>query len=298
MTRSSAALGVAVVISLTLGAGPASADTFVSDFQAGFDGWQQQWHKESTTGTDGVVTHSSERGYLDRASLKFDMGDGFGDDGTLWIEKQFAVPAGVPTPVSLSFQLFNEFQSDFNTFQVKAAISTNNPNEQADFTTIGSTDSAEGWVPFTYEDTITSPTGRVWVAAAIRVAWETPRVYWIDHAVVSTAAIPEPPTAALLFAGLAATAVVFSRRSRRAPTRTISKASPPATLGRASAAASSATPTRKWSTNGSEPSMRPPSRSRRCWALQQSNDGVQYPSKWRVMQLANCSHNKRVVCGK
>src|SRR5688572_25046808 len=146
MTRLKAALGFAIGISLACGDGPAWAETFTSDFQTGFDGWQQQWHKESTTGTAGVVTHSTERGYLDGASLKFDMGDGLGDDGTLWIEKQFAVPAGVPTQVGLAFQQFNEFQSDFNNFEVKAAISTANPNEQADFTTIGETGSAEGWV--------------------------------------------------------------------------------------------------------------------------------------------------------
>ena len=127
------------------------ADTYVSDFQTSFDGWQQQWHNESETGTPGVVSHSTERGYNDGASLKFDMGDGFGDDGTLWIEKMFSIDAGVPTNIAVAFQQFNEFQSDFNTFQVKAAVSIQNPNEQADFTTIGNTDSGEGWVPFEYD---------------------------------------------------------------------------------------------------------------------------------------------------
>jgi hypothetical protein len=204
MTRLSTAIGVGIVTVLEFVGIAQAGDpvSFTSDFQTGFDGWQQQWHKESTTGTDGVVSHSTERGYLDGASLKFDMGDGFGDDGTLWIEKQFSVPAGQPAPVSISFQLFNQFQSDFNTFEVKAAISPVNPNEQADFTTIGSTDSAEGWVPFSFQDTVTSPTGEVWFAAGIRVAWETPRVYWIDHVVVSTTPIPEPSSAVLLLAGM------------------------------------------------------------------------------------------------
>jgi hypothetical protein len=216
MMRSIEFLSLAIAITATLGGEAARAGddpiTFTSDFQTGFDGWQQQWHKESETGTDGVVTHSTERGYLDGASLEFDMGDGFGDDGTLWIEKQFAVPAGVATTVSLSFQLFNEFQSDFNTFQVKAAISPNNPNEQVDFITIGSTDTAEGWVPFSFHDTVTSPTGEVWFAAGIRVAWETPRVYWIDHVVVSTMVVPEPASALLLSAGFAALVSIYRRR--------------------------------------------------------------------------------------
>jgi hypothetical protein len=196
---------------LTVFAAAAHAETFTYDFQTGFDGWQQQWHKESETGTDGVVSHSTERGFNDNASLHFDMGDGFGDDGTLWIERQFDLIPNVPTLVDLSFQLFNEFHSDFNTFQVKAAISTQNPAEQADFTTIGSTDSAEGWVPFDYSDTITSPTGQVWVALGIRVAWETHRDYWIDHVTVTTTPIPEPATAGLLML------LPFARLLRRHP---------------------------------------------------------------------------------
>jgi hypothetical protein len=217
MTKFAATLGVAISTVLLGGATARAGDpiTFTSDFQTGFDGWQQQWHKESTSGSDGIVSHSTERGYLDGASLKFDMGNGFGDDGTLWIEKQFLVPAGVPTPVSISFQLFNEFQSDFNTFEVKAAISPDNPNQQADFTTIGSTDSAEGWVPFAFQDTVMSPTGEVWFAAGIRVAWETPRVYWIDHVAVSAIAVPEPAGAVLLVVGCIGMLTLLSNRRRR-----------------------------------------------------------------------------------
>jgi hypothetical protein len=140
------------------------------------------------------------------------MGDGFGDDGTLWIEKQFAVESGFPTNVALTFQQFNDFQSDFNSFQVKVAISTENPNQQADFATIGSTDVAEGWVPFAYEETITSPSGQVWVALGIRVAWETHRDYWIDHVVVTTTQIPEP-LSAVLMCGFGSLMVGHRRRS-------------------------------------------------------------------------------------
>lgn len=201
------------IAALALAPANAAADTYVSDFATGFDGWQQQWHNESETGTPGVVTHSMERGYNDGASLKFDMGDGFGDDGTLWIEKMFSIDAGVPTNIALAFQQFSLEQSDFNTFEVKAAISTENPNQQADFTTIGNTDTVAGWAPFEYDRLITSATGEVWVALGIRVAWETHRDYWIDHVVVTTTAIPEPSTLTLI--ALAATTLLGRHRVQR-----------------------------------------------------------------------------------
>jgi hypothetical protein len=208
----------ALILALALGtSATAPAQTFVSEFATSFDGWQQQWHKESPTGTDGVVTHTTERGYNDSASLKFDMGDGFGDDGTLWIEKAFAVPAGVPTPVSLSFQLFSLEQSDFNQFGVGAVISPENPERQEHFTPIGITDTAAGWVSYEYDQTVTSPTGQVWVALGIRVAWETHRDYWIDHVAVTV--IPEPSAAGLLLAGFAGIALCRNRL-RAAKTQT------------------------------------------------------------------------------
>ena len=194
--------------------GPAAwAETFVSEFETSFDGWQQQWHNESPTGTDGVVTHSTQRGYLDGASLKFDMGDGFGDDGTLWIEKQFAVSPTLPTQVSVSFQLFNQEQSDFNAFQVKSAIGIDDPDEQIDFETIGSTDTAQGWVPFTYEHVIAPSSSPVWVAVGIRIAFETHRDHWIDRVVVTTTPIPEPSTAGLQLLGMVGAALLMSHQS-------------------------------------------------------------------------------------
>lgn len=96
----------------------------------------------------------------------------------------------------------------------RTAIALGNREQQADFTTIGSTGSAEGWVPFSHSDTITSSTGQVWVAAGIRVAGETHRDYWIDRVEVSITPIPEPQTA-LAAAIAGGCAKWFSRRSRR-----------------------------------------------------------------------------------
>jgi hypothetical protein len=190
----------------------AYADTYIFDFAAGFDGWQQQWHESNTPGgSDGVVTHFPFLGYLDSASLRFDMGNGLGDDGTLWIEKQFAVPASTPLAVDLGFQLYNPVQSNLNTFEVKAVIDTENPDVQDDFVLIGQTNSAMGWVPFEYHQAVNSPTGQVWVGLGIRVSWEGPREYWIDHVSVSIPAVPEPSLAGMLSIGLITVAFVALR---------------------------------------------------------------------------------------
>src|SRR5690606_9746147 len=100
-----------VTAAITLAPTTAMSATYVSDFATGLDGWQQQWHKESPTGTAGQVSHTTERGSGDAASLLFDMGDGFGDDGTLWIEKMFTIDPGVPTNIGVAFQQFSLEQS-------------------------------------------------------------------------------------------------------------------------------------------------------------------------------------------
>lgn len=194
------------VVAIGLSPSSATAATYVSDFATGLDGWQPQWHKESPSGTDGEVSHSTERGFNDSASLLFDMGDGLGDDGTLWIEKLLTIEPDVPTHVAVEFQQLSLVQSDLNTFEVKAVISTTDPNEQDDFTTIGSTDSVAGWAPFAHSELITSATGDVWIAVGIRVAWESPRDYWIDQVVVTTTPVPEPSAMALV--GVAGVAFV------------------------------------------------------------------------------------------
>ena len=173
----------------------AFGDSFVYDFDNSFEGWRWQWAQGAGDAGYppypddpwiGEVTLSDVRGYNDDTSLKFDMNpDGSLDDGTLWIEKAFTISANTPTEVSLSFQLWNDEYSDFNNFDVKSCISEQNPDVQDDFTHIGWTDTAAGWVEHSYQQTVTSSSGQAWVAVGIRVNWETPRLYWIDQVEVS-----------------------------------------------------------------------------------------------------------------
>lgn len=186
----------------------AASATF--DFAASLEGWQPQWHKESSTGTDGMVSLDASLGFDDSASLLFDMGDGGGDDGTLWIERALPAPGTEPISVRIDFQLFSDAQSDFNQFQVKAFVGGDDPDVQADFTTIGSTNRVPGWADYHFESLASPVNGQVWTAVGIRVAWETPREYWIDK--VSVNIVPEPTSIVLLGSAAVAYALICGRR--------------------------------------------------------------------------------------
>ena len=41
---------IAIISRIAFFNASAPAQTFVSDFETGFDGWQQQWHKDETGG--------------------------------------------------------------------------------------------------------------------------------------------------------------------------------------------------------------------------------------------------------
>ena len=145
------------VLLITFCTNAAFGDTFVYDFDNSFECWRWQWHAhpfdphyppypEYPDGVAGEVTLSDVHGYNDDTSLKFDMGDGSFDDGTLWIEKAFTIPVNTPTEVSVSFQLWNDGYSDFNRFEVLSRISEQDPDVEEDFTPIGETLTAAGWV--------------------------------------------------------------------------------------------------------------------------------------------------------
>jgi hypothetical protein len=159
-----------------------------------------------------MVALDPTRGFDDGASLLFDMGDGFGDDGTLWIERAFAAPGSAPVIVRIDFQLFSESQSDFNQFEVKAFAGPDDPDVQADFTTLGPTELVAGWSDYHYETTVQPSGGQVWAALGVRVAWETPRQYGIDKV---TATVTPEPAGGVLASGAALGACVASRRKRR-----------------------------------------------------------------------------------
>ena len=183
----------------------AFGDTFVFDFDNSFEGWEWQWDiwEDADYIVPGEVTLSDVHGYNDDVSLKFDMGNGAGDNGTLWIEKAFTISANTPTEVSVSFQLWNDFYNPVNRFIVTGCISDLNPEVQDDFTFIGETNTAYGWVQHGYQQTVTSSSGQVWVGVGIGVAWEGPFTYWIDSVEVS-GVLPEPATLSILtFGGLA-----------------------------------------------------------------------------------------------
>jgi hypothetical protein len=175
----------------------ASVQADLSQFRGSLNGWSPQWDCwNMSPAIAGQASLVSNLGYDDLQSLRFNMGTGAADDGTLWIEKSYVIPAGVPTNVDISFYLYSPQFSELNQFQVKAYIAEANPQSQWDFDYLGTTDQVAGWHPYTYTESVTSATGTVWVGLGIRVSHEVARVYGIDQ--VQVTAAPEPGTLGLL----------------------------------------------------------------------------------------------------
>lgn len=193
----------------------AASQTF--DFEGSFEGWQQQWYLQlPSPGSAGIVTLDTTLGFGDSSSLKFDLGNGHGDDGTLWIELAFSAPSGTPVNVEVDFELFSTTRSDVNNFPVLAYVGTTDPNIEADFTIIGHTGTVSGWANYSLTKTVTPIAGQVWIAVGTGVTWETHRDYWIDH--VTVQGVPEPGGGMLLAISccvLSMCNVRHIRRSRR-----------------------------------------------------------------------------------
>jgi len=184
-------LAAVLAIGRLISAGTATAQTFA--FSNSFQGWQPVWYL--APGYIGVVpgqvSLDSQLGFGDSSSLKFNMGSGTADDGTLWIERAFPAVAGISTQTALSFALYSPSQSDFNQFQVVAYVGSAKPTMESNFTVIGYTDSRAGWQSYLYQSTNQPTADTLWVALGINIVYEASRTYWIDQVGVSIT--PPPP---------------------------------------------------------------------------------------------------------
>lgn len=95
------------------------------------------------------------------------------------------MPPRTEVTAEVSFWLWSEQQSDFNTWPVVGFVGTNDPEREVDFKVIGQTDQGAGWTRYSHREVIRSgPSGEVWVAFGFGATWETSRTHYLDLAKV------------------------------------------------------------------------------------------------------------------
>jgi hypothetical protein len=115
--------------------------------------------------------------------------DGRSDDGTVWMVREIRLPAGTSN-VGVEFSVFSQAQSDLNNFQVVAYIGQTDPQTMLEFTVVGHTGQAAGWVGgYQHSQTLNlAAPGPAYVAVGIDIVYEDIRTYLIDS--VSITGIP------------------------------------------------------------------------------------------------------------
>jgi len=150
--------------------------TYRESFERDFGGW--------TPDTDGrargwLISRTSERAADGFFSLAYYL-DGRDDDGTIWIERAFPVPAGAWLRVEVTFQLDGP-APDVTGWPVVAAISARNPKAEADLPIVGYAGRTPGWNRYGTKAHLLGPsTGMIWIAVGISATWETIRTHYVD----------------------------------------------------------------------------------------------------------------------
>jgi hypothetical protein len=174
-----------------------AARVALSSFERGFEGWTPDHFIECETDDscatpfEWSITRSQDQAFHRSVSLKAFL-NGLNDDGTIWVERRFSVPPGSRVRAHLSFWLWSETQSDFNTWPVVAYVGTADPETEEDFAIVGQTDQKAGWKRYSQGSVLTAgPSGDVWVAFGIGATWESPRTHYLDFAVLRLTALSQ-----------------------------------------------------------------------------------------------------------
>ena len=201
--RSTRRLLVALLTALAVAASaPASATVLESrfySFENGFQGWTPDHQIDCEQDPEPCtfqwsITPSTEQAQHGTTSLKAVL-NGLNDDGTIWLERRFNVEPGTEVLVELSFWLWSETQSDFNTWPVVAFIGKRNPELETDFRIVGQTDQQPGWTQYRLTRTVhVGGGGKLWVAFGFGATWESERTHYLDAARVRITAL-EPTEA-------------------------------------------------------------------------------------------------------
>jgi hypothetical protein len=170
------ALLVALVAAVTALAVPA-ATTVRESFERDMGGWQAD--------TDGrarawQIYPSTDRAVDGTHALGLYL-NGMNDDGTIWIERQFAARPNATVPVTVSFWLYSEGGGDVNAWSVVGYAGIRDPETTADIRSVIGQLSKKGWSQFTFTRKVaTDSTGTAWVAVGLWANYETVRTSYLD----------------------------------------------------------------------------------------------------------------------
>jgi hypothetical protein len=168
----------AVAVLFLAFAGPAAAVPIAQEsFESGFGQWVPETDGRAPTAS---VTLSTEQAFDGSHSVRIFM-DGRKDDGTTWIEAQFAGPPWARVRVNLTFQLWSPGAGVAGGWLVVGYAGTGDPKAETDFTRLGYTDVVAGWRPYHWGWTFRmDATGRFRVALGTSVVWEVQKAHHID----------------------------------------------------------------------------------------------------------------------
>jgi len=163
-----------------LAAPRAVADSAFESYENGFAAWTPA----ADTPMPWSVTLSQDQAYDGVWSVEM-FGNGLADDGTIWVWRRFLLPAGTWN-LSVDFQMWSPSEGIVGGWGVVAFIGTYEPQMESDFTTLGSTNQAAGWYPYSYSQTITvSQPTHVYVAYGLNIVFEVSKTFYFDAVTVS-----------------------------------------------------------------------------------------------------------------
>lgn len=162
------------------------ASTYQESFEEGFGGWEpdtdgraRAWEITRVPG-DGDDGSGGPRCQDGVWCLSYYL-NGWNDEGTIWVERQFSVPTGSDLRIDMSFWLLNQSSSPVNAWPVVAYLGLDDPTELPDFTVVGNTQETVGWHQYFHtQDVATGDADQVWIAFGFGATWEVERTHLLD----------------------------------------------------------------------------------------------------------------------
>jgi hypothetical protein len=154
----------------------------IDSFEGGLGSWVAQ--SDQAAGFWDVVVSSTYA--FDGANSVSMWNHGMPPTQIVWIERSVPVPSGDTRNVEMTFQLYSEAPLD-TPRDVHAYIGLMNPSSILQFTTVGQTDQAIGWIEYNHSATVTSgPPEIIYVALGFaNPLVGSGKTYYFDYVVLT-----------------------------------------------------------------------------------------------------------------